>query len=188
MTISDNAKLVARELVRVWGRKPQVFRHWDDPEQHFIDVASIENSPVDGITAVSTVGLSDHDVGLSDLRIELIGAFPTSFVENANIAATCAFNAFKDNMTTRPDAIHPNVISLYQSSSSVPHVLMVDPFLWEGGPLTLELPAFSIAWLMMVPISDTERSFADEHGANALTTLFEREQIDIFDLNRTSIA
>ena len=152
MDPSSNAKAAARELARTWGAKPKVFRHWDKPELHHIDVASCNDTPVEGCVGVGTVGLSDHDLGLGQVRIELVGAFPRSFIAAPNIAATCAFNAFKDGVQTRPDSIHVNVISLYRSTG-VPHVLLTDPFLWADGPQTLDDSALKIAWLMMVPVS-----------------------------------
>ena len=187
MTPSANARLAFNELARVWGARPQVFRHADEREQNFIPVASLEGSPVNGITAVGTVGLSDHDLGLPGVRVELVGAFPSSFEVGASVAATCAFNAFKDGLATRPDAIHSNVLSLYRPSGRLPHIMLVDPFLWDDGPTTLAAEGFSVAWLMMVPISEQERLFARGEGGAALTSRFEKNQIDIFDLDRPEV-
>ncbi len=187
MTPSENAKLAFNELVRLWGSRPTVFRHADDAERSFVYIAHLEGSPIDGVTAVATLGLSDHDLGLGQVRIELIGAFPSSFKEGANVATTCAFNAFKDGVRTVPEAIHPSVLSLYRSEPALPHVMLVEPFLWINGPATLDAHGAKIAWLMMVPISDSERVFAVEHGGAALASRFEQAQIDIFDLDRPSV-
>jgi hypothetical protein len=187
MSPSETAKLAFNELVRVWGARPKVFRHGDEAERHFVNVAHLQDCPVAGVTAVATVGLSDHDLGLGSVRTELIGAFPSSFEQGVNIAATCAFNAFKDGVRTMPDAIHPNVVSVYRTNSALPHIVLVDPFLWDNGPATLDAGGFKIAWLMMVPISETERAFAIDKGAAALTARFEQEQIDIFDLDRSPV-
>jgi len=167
--------------------KPQVFRHWDEEEANFIGVASCSDSPVEGVTAVGTLGLSDHHLGMGTVRVELIGAFPSTCSFAPNIAATCAFNAFKDGISTRPDAIHPRVVEVYDPDAKLPHILMVDPFLWDDGPKTLASDNLQIAWLMMVPITEGERQFASERSVAALTDLFEREQIDIFDLARRSV-
>jgi hypothetical protein len=188
MIPTANAKQAFNELTRVWGARPKVFRHADDEERNFINIASLEGSPVAGVTAVGTVGLSDHDLGLGDVRVELVGAFPSTFAEGVNVAATCAFNAFKDGLTTRPDAIHPNVLNLYRDEAKLPHVLLVDPFLWQDGPSTFAADGANVAWLMMVPISEGERRFASEAGVGALTARFEEAQIDIFDLDRQEVA
>jgi hypothetical protein len=188
MTPSASAKSAARELMRTWGEKPKVFRHWDEAEQHFIDVASCVNSPVDGVTAVGTVGLSDHNLGLGSPRVELIGAFPSTFADGPNVVATCAFNAFKDGVPTQPDAIHANVVRLYAPATSVPHVLLTDPFLWSDGPRTIDEGDHKTAWLMIVPISEDEVAYSANHGVSALTDRFEEQQIDIFNLHRSSVA
>jgi hypothetical protein len=187
MDVTAAPKLVARELYRTWGNKPRIMRHYDEDESHSISVAQCENSPFDGITAVGTVGLCDHDLGMGPVRVELIGAFPTSFEYAPNVAATCAFNAFKDGAPTRPDSVHANVLALYGAGSDLPHILMADPYLWADGPNTLAYDDFRIAWLMMIPISEAERVFADTRGADILTTVFEKQQIDIFDLSRASV-
>lgn len=187
MAVTELAKAAHRELTRIWGERPTVFRHWDEGAQHHIDVASTINQPVGGCTSVATVGLADYDIGLGFVRVELIGAFPTNFDAAPNIAATCAFNAFKDGIATRPDAIHPNVIRLYCPSTTLPHILLTDPFIWEDGPRTIAASPIDVAWLMMVPISESERQFAQSEGVEALTTLFEQQQIDVFDMNRSSV-
>jgi hypothetical protein len=188
MEVTPTAKLAAKELFRTWGRRPRIVRHWDERENYSIAVAECENSPIDGVTAVGTVGLSDRDLGMGPVRVELIGAFPAVFEHGPNVAATCAFNAFKDGVPTRPDAIHPHVLSLYLPEPTLPHIMMVDPFLWHEGPETLVCDDFQIAWLMMVPISEKERLFAEQKGPDVLTSLFERHQIDIYDLYRASVA
>ena len=187
MEVSATAKLAAKELLRTWGRKPRVIRHWDERENYSIHVAQCENSPIEGITAVGTAGLSDHDLGMGPVRVELIGAFPAAFEDGPNVAATCAFNAFKDGAPTRPDAIHPHVLSLYLREPTLPHIMMVDPFLWHNGPATLTCDDFQIAWIMMIPISETERLFAERCGPDPLTALFEKHQIDIYNLSRASV-
>ena len=187
MSVSDYARAAHQELMRIWGEKPKVLRHGDEREEHFIMVAQIDDTPVRGVTAVGTLGLSDHDLGFGHLRVELVGAFPSSFKEAENVAATCAFNAFKDGLPTYPGAVHQNVVGMYRRSTTVPHILLTDPFLWPNGPLTLTQGALEIAWLMMVPITLSELSFANSSGVEALTTLFEQRQIDIFDLNRASV-
>lgn len=190
VTPSPTAKLVFSELVKTWRERPKVRRYWDEGERHDIHIASLDN-PIGfpGATAVATVGLSDHDLGMGPVRVELIGAFPMTFAHAANVASTCAFNAFKDRLPTRPDAIHPRVIELYWGAAPLPHILMADPFLWEeDGPHTIEIEGFSIAWLMMVPIAESERLFALQHGVNALRYRLEEANADVLNMARPAVA
>lgn len=189
MDVSENARLAYDELARTWRCRPQVFRHFDPDEQYGIFIASLEEEPsLRDATAVGTVGLSDHDLGMGMVRVELIGAFPRAFKDGPNVAATCAFNAFKDRMPTRPGAIHPRVVELYRPATSVPHILLADPFLWgDDGPHTLQLGQLRIAWLMMVPITEPERVFALTNGPDALSDKLAMASADILDLARTSV-
>jgi antitoxin YqcF len=187
MPPTSNAKAAAKELARTWAARPTVYRHYDENEQNHIDIASCLDTPTQGCVGVGTVGLSNHDLGMRELRVELVGSFAMSFVDAANVAATCAFNGFKDGMPIKPDTVHPDVVKLYDQSTTVPHILLTDPFLWQEGPLTLTDGELKIAWLMMIPISDSELAFANGHGFAKLTDLFEQHQIDIFDLKRLSV-
>ena len=66
------------------------------------------------------------------------------------------------------------------------HFLLVPPFLWDGFE-TLEVGGQAVAWLQAVPISDRERDLAEREGSDSLEDLFERQQIDVFDLDRPSV-
>lgn len=187
MEPSDSARAAHAELVRVWGARPKVFRHADEGELNSINIASLRDDSLGGATAVATLGLSDHDLGLGSLRVELVGAFPEDFGEGPNVAATCAFNAFKDGFPVLPDAVHRGVVAMYRPSASVPHILLTDPFLWQSGPATLELDDIRIAWLMMVPIAESEMQFADANGFAELARLMQAADADILDLQRTSV-
>jgi hypothetical protein len=189
MTPSPNAKQVFEELSRTWKSRPRVFQHWDPSEENSIHIASLDDpAGLFDVTGVGTVGLSDHDLGMGPLRVELIGAFPRSFKDAANVAATCAFNAFKDRMPTRPDTIHPRAVELYRSNTPLPHIMLGDPFLWEpDGPVTLQAAGFRIAWLMMVPIAESERLFALQNGPRALADRLEKANADVLDLTRPAV-
>jgi hypothetical protein len=51
----------------------------------------------------------------------------------------------------------------------------------------VEVEDTKIAWLMAIPISNTECQFAVRRGPKALEDLFEAMQIDVFDLDRESV-
>lgn len=45
----------------------------------------------------------------------------------------------------------------------------------------------TVAWLLVVPISDAEMRFASSHGPSTLEEQLDRHQIDIFDPDRPSV-
>lgn len=46
---------------------------------------------------------------------------------------------------------------------------------------------YYVTWLMMVPISNKEFDFLKMNGAEELEILFEKNDINLFDLNRKSV-
>lgn len=108
-------------------------------------------------------------------------------MEAPNIAATCAFNAFKDGFETRPDVVHRGVMQMYVPDTSVPHIMFANPFLWPDGPKTLDVGDIKIAWLMMVPIAESELQFADAYGFEELNRLMAMEQVEFLDPHRSAV-
>ncbi|WP_197519737.1 suppressor of fused domain protein [Pseudonocardia sp. HH130630-07] len=80
----------------------------------------------------------------------------------------------------------PDVVPEHFESVTTPHVLLVPPYLWTGLD-TLELSGKTAAFVMAVPITEPERRYVDEHGADALADRLEDADPDIVDLWRASI-
>ena len=194
MSVSEEARQIARVLADTFRvgaaakATPQMHRYGDETDRSTIDLLSCVNSPMKGITAYGTVRLSDHTLDNdSDLRAEIIGAFPTAVPAFANVITTCAFNVINDNAPLFPGAIHGEALGLYELSPTLRHILFVSPFLWEHRPETLTLPDRKVAWLMAVPITEAERAYTAIHGSRALEEIFEQKDIDIFDVERPSV-
>jgi hypothetical protein len=82
---------------------------------------------------------------------------------------------------------HGHLVKAHVPSTTVPHLLFVDsPFLWEELRAQV-VGGKTVAWVLAVPISTPERDFAAHRGPEKLESMLEREQIDIFDLNRSSV-
>jgi len=73
---------------------------------------------------------------------------------------------------------------MYDQSLTMKHLMFVTPFLWDEELSAIEYESKTVAWLLAIPISETERVYAEEKGYEALEDLFEKKQIDIFDLDR----
>ena len=61
------------------------------------------------------------------------------------------------------------------------------PFLWGDKLQDVVVDGRPVAWLLAVPISRAEADFAEREGPQKMEALFERERIDIYDLNRPSL-
>jgi hypothetical protein len=191
MSVTEDQRKIARAVATVFGAsRPPVTRFWDNNHVSSVFLLEATDSPVEGVTSVSTVGLSDHSLDLmvdgKQLRVELVGACASDTAVFPNMLSTCAFYVINSHHRCGPGAIFENVVSMYDSCLDMKHVLLVPPFLWEKEFETLEFPDRTVTWLQVVPISEGERLYALEHGAEALENLLEEREIDVLDLHRQS--
>ena len=184
----DKNKIIANELLKVVGGKPKVTRYWDSTNKKSIDVFFAKDQPFNGIITCASIGLSDHNIGLKSsdkkLRVELIGACNDNHPDFPNLLSTAAFEII-DKGSCNYGTILPRVIELYYPDAIMKHIYLMSPFLWDK-LASIELSDLKVAWLLMVPISDGEMKYAMQNGVDELETLFEKEDINIFDLSRKS--
>ena len=185
----EHLKIIAHKELDVLGGKPDVTQYWDENNQKSIDILVCADRPIDGVQSCATIGLSEIDIDMEsdgkDLRIELLGACDIQEDIFPNIIATVAFEIMDKGECLYGDIIE-NVISEYVEKSDMKHVFLTSPFLWEGFD-TLSFEDKNVAWLLVVPISDREKKYANAHGIDALETLFDEKDIDIYDLYRDSV-
>ena len=194
MSVSEEAQHIASALAdafrvgAAFDAMPRVRRYGDRDDKGAVDLLGCADSPEKGITAYGTIGLSDHArENAADLRVELVGAFPTARPGFADVMATCAFSMINDGAPLRPGVVHGDVIAMHDLSRTLRHVMFFSPFLWGDEPSSLVLADRTVAWLMAVPISEVERAYAAEAGPNALEELFARANINILDPDRPSV-
>ncbi|KQL37637.1 hypothetical protein AN960_16200 [Bacillus sp. FJAT-25509] len=189
MSVSIENKQIAKFALKVFGGKPKVNKYWDDNKASSIDILFSKDTQFDDdVFAFATLGLSDFSIGFENnelpLRVELVGA--SDFECFPNLLSSCAFYIINSNYKCFPGAIFENVVSMYLPYSDMKHILFVNPYLWENILETLNFEKKKVTWLMIVPISEVEKNFAEEYGVEALETLFEEKQINIFNLERNS--
>ncbi|MTH54541.1 suppressor of fused domain protein [Bacillus mangrovi] len=190
MSITKENKMIAKSALEAFGGKPSVSRYWDENNDSNIDLLSVLNKPFDGVTSISTIGLSEYPIEYSidekPLRIEIAGACGSEFEYFANVLSACAFNIINTKMHVSHGEVFKDVIKMYDSESEMKHVLFTSPFIWENLD-NIDFPDKKVTWLLAVPISTEELLFAKKEGTEALEDLFEKEDIDIFNLNRQSV-
>ena len=168
-----------------------VDRFWDDHHEASVDIVSCGDSPWEGVTSYSTVGVSDiplvKDGNELDIRTEMVGACGSQFTDFPNYLSTAAFFVINSGWLAAPGVIFPDVLSMYEASDTMKHFLFLPPFLWDERLRTLDLRGRKVAWLLAIPISQAELEFAESEGVSALEDRFEAHQIDIFDLKRASV-
>ena len=185
---SESAKAAARKVREVFGGTAKIFRHYDVPEEHFIDILSCDD-PAAPLTSYSTLGLHEYPnlIDEDDIRVELCGTAPTAMPDFANVLGTCAFNVIKDQWRAFPAIAYPDVVKMYYPEAKMRHICFAEPFAWEDLH-TVHLPGDLIVhWLMVIPISESEYVYMHEQGWSELENLFVEKEIDYWDLNRTPV-
>jgi antitoxin YqcF len=189
--LSSANKQIAKIVAKAFGGTPRVTRFRDENDQNFVDVLSCSDRPQRGVTSFGTVGLSGHPLYRNGLeykaRVEFVGACGSGFGGFDNALASAAFCVINSKSFCFPGAIFPGTISAHGCSQTLEHFLFVSPYLWEKELEATSIEAKTVAWLLAVPISEAERKYAEEHGAQELEKMLEREQIDIFNLSRPSV-
>lgn len=190
MAISDSRKAIGRYLRDAIGGSPRVSKYHDAAEAKEIDILAIAGEPDAGSTAIATIGLSDHDLGLTaggkPLRIELVMVHRTGQDRAANVLATSAFDIIDRAVAVRPDDVLEDEIAEYFPDSPLRHLLLADPFIWDLP--TLDLPDRRVAFLHAVPIAPGELAVAERQGTPALLDLLEQGGADVADLERAPLA
>jgi hypothetical protein len=188
---SPDNRTVAQTVGNVFGGDWKVHDYYDDARRSHVDLLSAKDRPERGVSSFATIGLSDHPIykdgkPLKKPRVELVGACASTFSKFPNVLATAAFEVINDRQFIAPGIVFPGAVSRYLRNTPMRNILFVPPFLWEGLD-TLELPTKTVAWLLAVPISDSELKFAIKEGPAKLEDIFAEKQIDIFDIRRSPV-
>lgn len=190
MDIPAEHQTIATHLAAVFSGLPQVVTFSDESGKNNVGVLRTKNSPVNGADSYSTIGLSDlaQEIDGVDepIRVELVGACHSSVEKFDNLLSTAAFCVMNHGWPCYPGAIFADLVTLYSLSETLEHLFLIEPYLWDGLD-DLDIAGREVVWLMAIPISEAEAAFAEENGSDALEDLFEKNEIDVFNLNRPSV-
>ena len=191
MDTMDNKKRIFKMLHVAIGLAPKVVAYYDADKKSKIDIYIGADRPDFGITTYSTIGLSEHRIGLTnasdeDIRVEFISICNSSVSDFANVLATCAFNILNDNYSCRPGTVYPDILNEYYDGLEMEHIYFTTPFLWDNLE-SIKTDNKIVVWLMAIPVSSNELDYLKENGADALEDLFEKSNIDVFDIGRKSV-
>jgi hypothetical protein len=190
-SVSAENKAISRHVAQAFGGTPHVRIYDHDTIDLSVAILSSANRPVKGVTSYATVGLSDYPMryakGEFPTRLELVGGCEALRVEFANILSAAAFCVMRTGMLIAPGSVMRNYVGEFVADSSVPHLYFSPPFLWESVLKSRDFGPKTVSWLLAIPISEAEARYCDEHGGSALEDLFEKHQIDIYNLYRSSV-
>ena len=170
------------------GGDASVFAYYNSNKSKSIDIMTSTNTMFTKVDVYSTIGLSETDIGLKaggrNLGVELIGVGDKGDEITANIVATVAFDIM-DEKDCFWGKVFPNVVSEYDITYDSKHVVLLTPVFWQDYQ-QFEDDEKVVAWLLVVPISDAEKSFIEKRGINAFEDILARQGTDITDRKRKS--
>jgi len=102
--------------------------------------------------------------------------------------ATSAFFVMKDGWLAAPGVVFPNALSEYYPQTTVPHLMWVEPFDFDGLS-TVAVPGLEtdLHVLQGVPLSEAECEFLQDNGFDALEQRLSQSEVPHFDLFRKSV-
>lgn len=164
----------------------QVTRYFDEDNAIFVDIFTSRSEK--GVVA-STIGVMDFDLSrnpkfslFTEILMDARGTI--SIVEN--VLSTIAFYIMKNSWQPAPGVIFESMVSMYDADSRVPHVIFLPPFQWASGMTKVELNDKTVYPLLAVPITESEKEYVRQNGADALFNHWDSLKLDIFDWNRGS--
>jgi hypothetical protein len=189
---SGEQKSIGRHALSAFGGKPkiQVYIHNDMP--FAVDILSVADSPSDGIASYSTIGLFETALDRNEqfgTRVELCGAMLLEVAQWSNVVASASFALMRSRRSVKPGRVLEGYVAEYYPETSVPHLYLTIPFLWNNGhfPELVLDNGIKINWLQVIPISTDEREILRTCGDSAFEDLLEKSDVDVFDLNRTTL-
>ena len=158
-----------------------------------IDILSAPESPGEGLVSYATVGLSDVPMpapggGEFPTRLELVAAGDAEAKAYPALLAAAAFHIMRSGRLFAPGTVLKNYVEDSYADTTVPHLYLTAPFLWEPRLASFRFASKLVSWLLAMPISDGELRFLEANGDTKFEAHLERHGIDIYDLGRSSAA
>jgi hypothetical protein len=159
-------------------------------EELMIDIFEKSDTPSEGVSVFSTVGLYNYYGGTlsgnnKELNPEIMFVSSSELNYSPGILSTLAFMIIRGELDVEPGMIYENLTSEDYPDSDMKHALLAYPYSWEMG--YVELPKTVVPWLQVVPISDAELKCLQKSGYDKLRQLFEDNDIEEFNLYRKSV-
>mgnify|MGYP005762136463 CR=1 FL=1 len=184
----DNKK-IAKHALSFIGGKPNVVRYYNDDKSKNIDIMISNSGVIKGIPTCATIGLNQIDIGFSTkgkkLRVELVAACNLTPETLGNILATISFEIM-DAKSCAYGLLISNVISSYVKETELKHVILMSPVFWPKYKALADEDC-TIAWLMAVPITDSEKKYIEQNGVSAFDCLLERKEANVINIRRGSV-
>ncbi|MDQ0072703.1 hypothetical protein J2W34_004508 [Variovorax boronicumulans] len=169
-------------------------KFWDGGNKNQIEIMTALDCPQDNLATHSTIGLSNYSLlqqgNETGIRVEIIGACAKKFEDFADVISTLAFCVINSKWFCAPGVVFPEVVAAHGLSQTLSDIYFMPPFLWGDGfneAKKITMDGKKLTWLQAIPISRAEANFAQNNGPLKLEELLEKNQVDIFNLERSSV-
>lgn len=183
--------LVLQRLKMVFENPFQNTIFTSDDGQASVEIVKCPDSPFEGVTSYSTLGVYQCQNLLTaddkELNVEFMGICDSKNNWFDGLLSTCAFAMIKGKVRAHPYEVYKNIVPLYQPNIDMKHILLIPPFSLRHELGVIETDNRVITWLMLNPISENEYAYMVENGYQKLIDAFVEADIDIYDLYRKSI-
>jgi hypothetical protein len=184
---SAENRQVARVVDEAFGGERKATEH-SNRDGHQFHLLTSPDTPQKGLISFCTIGLSDFQPEgkhQPPLGVELTAVSP--YAEFADVVTATGLYAIQHGWLLRPGLVVLGVVAEQLRDAPLPHLLLLEPFLWDEQLDPRVLTTKTVAWVLGVPISQAEAQYSHDHGFAALDHLFGQAQPDHFDLSRASI-
>lgn len=181
--VPDHHKAIARHVAGQWAVQPRVsVMSCAEGTKVRQAIAIAANCPRAGVTAYSTIGLSDH----GGYEIAALAASRNrSFANPLFDVASYIVDGYR---SAQPWAVFAKAISQFYTRCETGHLVLAD-LLPAGFELAdLKIGRRTIRWLCAVPLTSDELLFSEAEGASALRPHLQSISIDVLlDLDRSTL-
>lgn len=185
MKPTERQKELYKKLSPIIGTEPKVIKYGDDTGEHAIFIMECPDPLDKNVIFYASIGLSDYSVG--DKKYELMISGYSAQDKVGNILSTSAFFCIKDQWKVSEGVVFEKLVEMYYPDSEMKHIYFTTPYLWEDKLEDFMVQNEEVHFLLAIPISEPEFELFKQKGSDALETLLEENEIDIFDINRKSI-
>lgn len=184
-TPSNEQKELYKRLSPILGIESKVVGYGDDKNNLSIDILTCPD-PIDkNVYFYSTLGLFNNVINNNRYEILMTGYNRYEYV--SNVLSSCAFFVIKNGWECKIGSIFETILDMYYPNFEMKHIVFVAPYIWEEKLEDFELGNNKINFVLGIPISQKELEYKNKNGLDALETLLEEHDTDIFDIERSSL-
>jgi hypothetical protein len=189
--IVSEDKQIERLLADAFGGPPQVFRVFHITRKYEVEVLAVPESPEPDLCSLGTMGLWRTPLIAPKFpetsRVELAGIFELNREGAREVLAAAAFRIMRTQKPVPSGTIFLNCLHDWYPKATVPHLFFVPANLWSFPHLQpTRMGALQIQFLQVIPITESESLFAQEHGSQALEAKLLGASANIADLKRNA--